>query len=278
MDLDDTQAPGGSALLPFVHQVLLPALPAPGTLTNASSDDQIIVLWLARPHISPRTRRNAGKDALRFQLWCRAYGLGLKDVRYEHLVAYTALLAKLPPEWINRIKLPRIDPAWRPFARQLTDRSQRQAVIVLKSMLTWMHHADYLPKNPAKLLDKLSLPLGQTVTRYLPPAGIDYQFRAAEELPAERPTQVFRRARAHFVVRANYSTAARLSELVGADMHNLRPDDHGEWWLHVIGKGSKTGAVPMSADLVEEYCRCRYLAAARSDSCPITPQPAPSSS
>jgi site-specific recombinase XerD len=195
---------------------------------------------------------------LRFQLWCRAYGLGLKDVRYEHLVAYTAFLAKIPAEWINPVKLPRTDPDWRPFARQLSDRSQRQAMIVIKSLLTWMHNAEYLPKNPAKLLGKLNLPLGETVTRYLPTAGIDYLYRAADGMPADKPSDILRRARARFLVRAYYNTATRLSELVNANMDSLRPDDHGEWWLHVIGKGNKAGQVPVPADLVEEYGRYRH--------------------
>lgn len=243
----------GGTRLPFVRQVVLPALPAPGSLTHADNDDQIIALWLRRPKLSPRTVRNGAKEALRFQLWCRAHDLTLRDVVYEHLVAYTEFLAQIPPEWINPTKLPRVEPDWRPFASQLSERSQRQALVVLKGMFGWMHKARYLPANPADLLGRMPLQIEETVSRFLPMLGIDYLYRAADEYPADRPADALRRARARFLVRAYYGTAARLSELVGAGMRSLAADHAGRWWLHVLGKGNKTGKVPAPPELVQEY-------------------------
>lgn len=235
-----------------------PALP-PGALTRAADDDGIVALWLRRPNLSPRTVRNARKEAERFVLWLRAHGLSLRTTAYEDLLAYAAFLADPAPavDWIRAERYPRSDPRWRPFCGPLSPASQVQALTVLKGLFSWARAAQYLPTNPAKLLGSMRVVSNEAIERFLPPAAITFMLLAAENMPASTPSAALRRARARFLVQAFYLTAVRLSELASADMRSVRCDDAGAWWLHVLGKGRRHGKVPVPAALLDEYRRYR---------------------
>jgi integrase len=64
------------------------------------------------------------------------------------------------------------------------------------------------------------------------------------------------------------------SELVGAVLRDIRADEHGESWLHVIGKGSKPGRValpPLATDALDQYLLERHLPVSRERWNPATP-------
>lgn len=227
---------------------------APGALTHANSDDEIVALWLRRPNLSPRTVRNCRKEADRFILWIRAHQLELRAVHYEHLLAYAEFITDPQPaaDWIAAGKWRRTDPRWRPFLGPLSPISQRQALVVLQSLFRWAHSADYLKANPAKLLGSMSVPAADEVTRFLPLPAMPFLQAAAATLPADKPAEKLRMARARFILLAYYLTAARLSELVAADMSNFRRNRHGQWWLHLVGKGNVNGKVPVPGQLLDE--------------------------
>lgn len=231
-----------------------PAL-LPGALTAADTDQQIVVLWLRRPNLSADTRRAGEKESRRFLMWCSTLNIGLRDVRFEHLIAYSEFLADPQPaaDWVAPFKYPRDDPRWRPFCGKLQPKSQLQALIVLKGLFRWARAADYLRSDPSQLLGRLAPAIPTSVQRYLPLAAIPYLIQAADALPDERPTQRLRKVRARFAIIAYYQTAARLRELVTARMSSFQCDDGGRWWLHLMGKGSRAGKVPAPPDLIEEW-------------------------
>lgn len=230
-----------------------PALLA-GALTDASSDRELIALWLSRPNISPDTHRAGEKEAGRFLMWCRTRQLSLRDVRYEHLLMYAAFIADPQPaaDWVAPHKYRRNDPRWRPFVGKLHGKSQLQAMIVLKALFSWAKSAGYLAADPSELLGRLAPSLPSRVQRYLPQTAIPYLLSAAERLPESKPGEQLRKVRARFTVIAYYCTAARLFELVRANMGSLEQVESGRWWLHVMGKGSRTGKVPVPVELIEE--------------------------
>ena len=49
--------------------------------------------------------------------------------------------------------------------------------------------------------------------------------------------------RLRFVIDFSYSTGLRAGELVHATLGSIEVDTHGDHWLHVVGKGSKSGKV-----------------------------------
>lgn len=235
-----------------------PALQA-GSLTRATTDDELVALWLRRPNLSPRTVRNARKEAERFLFWIRSRGATLRTVAYEDLVEYAAFLSDPQPaaQWIRAERYARTDARWRPFCGALSPASQVQALTILKGLFSWARAAEYLGSNPATLLGSMRVVPEGVVSRFLPPEGISLMMAAAGQLQADTPSASLRRARARFLVQAFYLTAVRLSELTGADMRSISRDDAGAWWLHVLGKGRRRGKVPAPPALLDEYRRYR---------------------
>ncbi len=53
--------------------------------------------------------------------------------------------------------------------------------------------------------------------------------------------------RLRFLLDFAYATGLRASELTGAMLGDIRIDEHGDHWLHLVGKGDKTGKVALPA-------------------------------
>ena len=227
----------------------------PTTMLRARNDEQLISAWLSRPGLSPRTVRSSGKEAWRFLAWCRARGHALADVRMEDLADYSAFLLDPQPisVWVQPTKFVRSDPRWRPFAGPLATSSHRQAMVIVRALFTWATAAKYLPGNPGKSLGRLSLPIEESVSRFLSHEGIGFLLAAVGQLPSRTDGQQRRQIRARFLVHLYYLTAARLSEVAGANMSSIRRDHVGSWWLHVLGKGSKAGQIPVPPSLLLEF-------------------------
>lgn len=54
----------------------------------------------------------------------------------------------------------------------------------------------------------------------------------------------------------------RVSELVGATLGDIRTDEHGDHWLHLVGKGSRPGKVallPLARTALDQYLVQRRL-------------------
>lgn len=245
----------------IIHQpAALPALLIPpGALTAANNDDDLTSLWLRRPNLSAHTRRAGRREAERFMLWCRAHQLALRDIRYEHLLAYAEFIANPQPaaDWIASGKWRQSDPRWRPFLGPLSKASQRQALVILQGLFRWAHSAQYLAANPAALLGSMSITVPREVERFLPISAMPYLHQAVTHMPDKRPSERLRKARARFVLMAYYLTAARLSELVTANMGSFQRSRHGHWWLHLIGKGVSSGKVPVTRQLLDELTTYR---------------------
>ena len=236
------------------HAGASPALPA-GSLTRASSDDELVALWLRRPNLSRQTVRHGRKEATRFLFWIRAHGLQLAHVRFEDVFAYADFVADPQPaaDWVCSTRHRRADPRLRPFCGPLSEASQVQAMTILNGLFSCARAAVYMTANPAKLLVALPVVRGDAITRLLPPVAVSFLLAAANALPADTPGAALRRARGRFLVRAYYLTAVRLNELATAGMRSIRRDDVDRWWPHVMGKGQGRGKVPVPPALLAEY-------------------------
>lgn len=249
--LDLVPTPIASGVTPHIS----PALPQ-----LAALDDKAFVrAWLARPGLSPRTVRNSGKEAHRFLLWCGACGKDFRSLRFEDLAAYSAFLVDPQPAplWISTTKWPRADPRWRPFTGPLSTSSHRQAIVIVRALLSWAYKARYLDDNPGSLLGRIHIKAEGSIKRHLSRQAISMLAEAAERMPAARPSDVLRRARARLLIKLYYLTGIRLHEGVSADMSAISQDDNGAWWLHVLGKGGKERDVPVPPALLAEFQRYR---------------------
>jgi site-specific recombinase XerD len=111
----------------------------------ARNDREIIDAWLSRPGLSNATVKNLRKDAGRFLLWVESRGIGLRDVRFEDLIAYSEFVMDPQPAdlWISAAKWPRHDPRWRPFSGPVRC-LHKKTLETIKSLFAWCALARYL--------------------------------------------------------------------------------------------------------------------------------------
>ncbi|CAN0620853.1 protein of unknown function [Burkholderia multivorans] len=72
--------------------------------------------------------------------------------------------------------------------------------------------------------------------------------------------------RLRFLLDFGCATGLRASELVGATLGDIRTDEHGDHWRHVVGKGGKLGKVTLpqlARTALDQYLVLRGL--------PVTP-------
>jgi len=65
-----------------------------------------------------------------------------------------AFLKNIPQNWISRIHAKSGTLGWAPFRGQLSHQSQRQTVMIVVSMFTWLQSAQYISANPWVLMNQ----------------------------------------------------------------------------------------------------------------------------
>lgn len=130
---------------------------ANGRQQIAAADDlSAIRAWLARVVDTKTTFDNYRKEAERLLLWSVVQpGKPLSSLTHEDRLAYRVFLGDPQPR--SRFvsdggrKFPRHDPRWRPFYGALAVSSQRQAMVILNALFSWLVEAGYLAGNPLSL-------------------------------------------------------------------------------------------------------------------------------
>lgn len=236
------------------------------TVIAAQNDLQAIAAWLARFADTRTTFDNYRKEAERLLLWAVAQqGKPLSSLTHEDLLVYQRFLADPQPasRWVlARGRKPgRSHPAWRPFAGPLAPSSQRQAMVILNALFSWLVTAGYLAGNPLALSRQRARKAKPRRTRYLE-SDLWREVRAAvEAMPRETDREREHYFRVRWLFSLFYACGLRISEVAGNTMGDFfcRRDQGGEerWWLEVTGKGSKVRIVPATAELMVELARYR---------------------
>ncbi len=232
----------------------------------ADTDHDALLAWLARYSDSANTFANCRKEAERLFLWCLVeLGKPLSSVTHEDLLLYQHFLGDPQPtdRWVMAAgrKLPRSHPGWRPFAGPLSPASQRQAMVTLNSMLSWLVQAGYLAGNPLALSRQRRSNAQPRVVRLLED-DLWAQVKATiNAMPVTTSRELATQARVRWLFSLLYLCGLRISEVVGNTMGCFfcRSDKGGEprWWLEVTGKGTKIRLVPATNELMVELARYR---------------------
>ncbi|MBK3823906.1 tyrosine-type recombinase/integrase [Paraburkholderia aspalathi] len=165
---------------------------------------------------------------------------------------------------------------WRPFTGGLSARSTAYALTVLSALYRWLIEQRYVLANPfagvkvrgAALRPELDTTRGFTEGEWLLLRAV------ADGLEWSYGWSAAAAQRLRFLLDFGYATGLRASELVGAVLRDIRADEHGESWLHLIGKGSKPGRValpPLATDALDQYLLERRLPVSRERWNPATP-------
>lgn len=231
----------------------------------ANTDVDAIKVWLARYLDTKTTFDSYRKEAERLLLWTViALNKPLSSLSHEDCLVYQRFLADPQPaeRWVmsNR-KVSRDDPKWRPFAGPLSPTSQRQAIVILNGMFSWLVNAGYLAGNPLSLSRNRQRKAKPRVTRFL-----DDDLWAEVKLTIESMPRESNREREHYhrvrwLFSLLYITGMRVSEVTQNTMGGFfsRKDTSGEsrWWLEITGKGDKTRIVPATNELMLELSKYR---------------------
>ncbi|MFL9910516.1 tyrosine-type recombinase/integrase [Paraburkholderia sp. RL17-337-BIB-A] len=234
----------------------------------ARNDLDAVRAWLANYADTKTTFDSYRKEAERLLLWAVVQlGKPLSSLTHEDLLLFRSFLVDPQPEhrWVSATggKHPRGDARWRPFNGPLSLASQRQALVILNGMFTWLVDAGYLRGNPMALLRQRGKHAAPRVTRYLSVSLWDDVKGFVAQLPQDTAVQQAYSARCRWLTTLFYLQGMRVSEVAAGKMgdfsRRLGADGREQWWLHIVGKGEKERIVPASPELVAELARYRKV-------------------
>lgn len=232
----------------------------------AQTDVDAIKAWLARFADTPTTFTSYRKEAERLLLWAVIeLGKPLSSLTHEDLLVYQRFLADPQPaeRWVMKAgrKWSRFEPDWRPFAGPLSATSQRQAIVILNTLFSWLVNAGYLAGNPLSLSRQRQRKAKPRITRFLDEALWQEVKATIEAMPRETDREREHYFRVRWLFSLLYICGLRISEVTGNTMGHFfaRRDKDGDerWWLEITGKGDKTRLVPATNELMIELARYR---------------------
>jgi site-specific recombinase XerD len=230
----------------------------------AVNDHEAIGAWLAAKRSADgeadlsATQRSYRKEAERLLLWSvLERRKALSSLSPVDAAAYLSFLAAPPAHWCGPRHHQRWSPMWRPLEGPLSPAAQRQALVILRSMFTYLMENGYVVGNPfVAVAPPLTLDQPRSPVRTLTPA----QWKHIDTLlQAHGDTEIDRRLRRG--MRWIYATGLRLGEITRAKCEDLEQLEHrsvhdetvSAWVLHVDGKRGHTRRVSVPCELVEEF-------------------------
>jgi len=244
---------------------------------GANNDYEAVQAWLEL-HESLATKSAYRKEAERLILWSiLERGLALSSLTTEDAVAYRAFLRRPAPRsrWVGPPR-PRSSPDWRPFAGGLSARSTAYALSVIGAMYRWLSQQRYVLANPFAGIKVRggSRDSGLAASRAFSDGEWSMVNTVAEGLEWSYGWEAAAAQRLRFLLDFAYATGLRASELAQARLCMIEDDAQGNRWLHLVGKGSKTGTValpPIARAALDRYLVQRRLPTTPARWAPATP-------
>lgn len=227
------------------------------SLLNAKSDMGAINIWLAGFE-NLNTRRVYIRDIKRFLMWLAAVkGKHLGALLLTDLQEYVKFLAKPDKTWcMDGKKLRSKDYNWRPFSKPLSQKSIVAAISVLHSLFKFLEEADYIDKNPVKLLrtssilEKFEKQVYNVMERMLEQDEWEAVLETLRLLPSSTIDEQKYKARANLLFSMLYMLGLRINEASNAVWMNFKKME-GKWWFFIQGKGGKFGHVPVNNTMLQ---------------------------
>lgn len=235
--------------------------PVPAHQAELNTDLAEVSAWVRiRGARSPDTARTYRREGERLLLWAIVQkGKPLSSLNTLDCAEYIDVFLMDPQpaaRWVGSGRVERFEPAWRPFAGPLKDRSREDARKILRAMFSWLVGQRYLASNPFDGLPRSSeVEAVNTTGRTLTHAQWKYVLQTTRRIEYTPEEQ-----RDHFTLLFAYATGLRRAELAGAMTGDLTRaaldgalDD--AWELKVRGKGRRNRRVPMPEKLMAELER-----------------------
>lgn len=221
---------------------------------RAINDIDAVKTWLTEFKDSTNTFTSYRQTALRFLLWCAKNNLSLKQITREDIQDYQDFLADPSPTefWCGPSR-PRGHSDWRPFVRGLSASSIRLNLQILTALYAYLVQSGYLATNPFSLIRRKSATIvsHKSVERFLTHKEWDYVLAFINHMPRNTAKNILVYHRTKWIFTLLYLTGCRRNEIAMGRMSDFIYK-HNQWWLRVIGKGSKYGEIPVTNDLLGE--------------------------
>lgn len=230
-------------------------------LLEASGDDEAADVWIKARSGSQLTKTVYKREASRLLLWLQHEkgDKSFSQMSVNDCRDYMAFLQNIPERYISRERAKPRMPGWAPFRGQLSIKSQRQSIVLVVAMFTWLQSAEYLNRNPWKLVNQNTG--DDKEVRMLDTKA--FSEMAVLEIHAyiEAQTPSPSRSRIRFILRFVEAVGLRSAELLNATLGDLQLMPEG-WMIQIHGKGSKNriAVVPGQAiAALQEYLAMRGI-------------------
>ncbi|WP_321791758.1 phage integrase family protein [Caballeronia sp. J97] len=222
--------------------------PVRSCLLNAETDYEAVHAWLEL-HEAPETARAYRKEAERLLLWAIVERQRpLSSLTTDDALAYRTFLRHPTPRerWVGPAR-PRESVEWRPFVHGLSSESIAYALTVLRALFRWLVEQRYVLANPFAGLKVRGV--GRSAhfdaDRCLRQSQWAMARTVAGQLDLVHGWSAAAAQRMRFILDFAFATGLRAHELVESKLGDVREDENGDVWLHLVGKGQKKAKVAL---------------------------------
>jgi integrase/recombinase XerD len=210
---------------------------------NVQTDAEAVAVWIADTGSSSiNTAQAYRREAERLLLWSsHVKNKSLSQLFREDYLEFLMFLSAVPADWIMNKRHKRDSPEWRPFLGQPSTTSQRQTMVIIKSLINYLVKASWLKHNPLPASKSKNQNKPKPVLRSLYPPEIECvssYLEAMPELPLRKATI---KARDQWLFYLFLTMAPRRGEVSLPMSSFVRRPIGGDltWVWEIVGKGKK---------------------------------------
>lgn len=221
---------------------------------GAQNDLEAIKAYLLMHKGNSKTYRSYTKELERFLLWSVIVrGKALSSLLVDDCEAYKDFLQAPSPEFCGKV-MPRFSKAWKPFAPSpLSPKSQKYAVLVIKTAFDWLVKVRYLAGNPWVAVKYPQVEQTEHLMQIEKALSADLWERLIEALDVDcAPPEASQMRIARAAILLMGDSGLRREEVASAEITNFVPSNLAKIYeLQVLGKRKKWRTVPVSPRTVE---------------------------
>ena len=214
-------------------------LPSARVGITARTDWQAVDAWLQEYRSNKNTFIKYKFESDRFSAWLHQQNLTLLDLKKEHLHRYIT--------WLEQ---------------SLSYVGVKYNLRIINSLLNYLAEAEYIHKNPLRLIKKKVVQQGgnerakQVQSRILEADELAAVVYTINTLPEHTKSQLEEKLRIQLMVALFYHLGLRVFELCQARWDDFKIIQ-GQCWYCLVGKGGKAGQIPVNEELLDLVQRYR---------------------
>lgn len=230
---------------------------------GVETDCEAISVWLAEcGKRSESTAQAYRREVERLILWSSLIKRkSLSQLYREDFLHFAEFIKNPGEEWIMKKRYRRNSPNWRPFLAPLSLGSQKHALVIIYSMMSYLVGVGWLVANPMPAPKFSVRSTFNPKVRSLPNEFVDCIYESLDQRVANTPKEKTEKARDKWLFMLFHQMAPRTSETIGL-MGQFRRSMIGgsySWVWNITGKGGAQREVPITASAMAALAELRGL-------------------